>query len=164
MALAVKKAEYPTERHVEADAMLQAISTESAQLATLMKGYQEESDRLIADYKVAIDRKKADIEALEKKLKKFMKKHRAAFFEEADRVDLKFGALILSLQKRVKRAKDVLKRLEEIGANEAIIVTKSVDWDVLEKWTDERLIEVGTERKKEEKYAYELYGEKSAKG
>jgi len=88
-----------------------------------------------------------------------MKANRDGFFKgESERVDLRFGALLYAIEKRVKRAKDVLQRLEEIGAEEAIIVTKSVDWDVLEGWTDERLIEVGTERKRTEKYSYEVFG------
>jgi len=55
------------------------------------------------------------------------------------------------------RVRGMLARLEEIGAVEAIKIVKSVDWDVLDKWTDERLIEVGTERGKKERFAYEIF-------
>jgi phage host-nuclease inhibitor protein Gam len=157
MALAAKKIEYPTNEHAAADAYLESLTDEAQKLAGLMRDYQARSDEVVAAYKDAIRKKKADIEAIEKKLKKFLKAHREIFFENTDRVDLKFGAVILFVQSRVKRAKEVLARLEEIEANEAIIVTKAVDWDVLETWTDERLIEVGTERRKDEKFEYELY-------
>ena len=61
----------------------------------------------------------------------------------------------------MKRAKDVLKHLEESGAEDAaFIVTKAVNWEHLEKWSDERLIEVGTERKRTENFTWEIFGGK----
>jgi len=52
--------------------------------------------------------------------------------------------------------RNVLERLEEMGFSEAVRVAKSVDWDVLERWPDEKLNLVGTERVPKETIEYEL--------
>jgi hypothetical protein len=160
MGQPAKKIGYPTEAHAKADELLCSIREEQGKIAELNGQYAEQVNEVAARYKVAIKQKLADLGQLEKRLKKLMKANREGFFADADRIDLGNGALLLALEKRVKRAKETLKRLEEIGAVEAIIVTKSVDWDVLETWTDERLIEVGTERKRTDKYSYEIFGVK----
>ena len=160
MAQAAKKIEYATEAHATADELLKAIKEEQEELAALNNKYFEQANALASIYKVAIQQKKVGLEAIEKRLKKLCKANRDDFFSESDRVDLRYGALLFAVEESIKRAREVLARLEEIGAAEAIIVTKSVNWDVLEDWTDERLIEAGTERKRTERYSYEIFGGK----
>jgi len=77
--------------------------------------------------------------------------------------DLTNGALLHKIERRVKRTRKMLERLEAIEAEDAIKIVKSVDWDVIEKWTYERLIEVGTERVKKETFAYKLAGVKETR-
>jgi phage host-nuclease inhibitor protein Gam len=160
MALPAKKIEHRTEAHAKADELLRSIKEEQEKLAALNGKYSEQAQLLVQIYKVAIKQKKAYLELLEKRLKKLCKANRDDFFSKTDRVDLNYGALLFAVEKSVKRAREVLARLEEIGAAEAVIITKSVNWDVLEDWTDERLIEVGTERKRTERYSYEIFGGK----
>jgi len=100
---------------------------------------------------------KAVIAGLEKRPEKLMKVNRADLFDSADRIDLAHGALLFSIRERVRRAKGVLARLEEIGAKDGLITRTSVNWDALEKWTDERLIETGTERVREDCFSYEVF-------
>jgi phage host-nuclease inhibitor protein Gam len=157
MAVTAKKIEYRTEAHAKADELLSLLKDEQGKIDKLNAEYSEKVSALGAPYKVAIRQKSEDLGIIEKRLKKLMKANRDEFFAESDRVDLKCGALLFAILERVKRTKDVLRRLEETGADEAIIVTRSVNWDLLEDWTDERLIEIGTERKRKEEYSYEIF-------
>ena len=57
------------------------------------------------------------------------------------------------------RGIDMLARLKELGAADGIKISELVNWDKIEEWPDERLIEIGTERVKDDKFAYELYAQ-----
>jgi len=165
MAEAARKLE-PEEEFVraKADSLLEAIGTVTESIAKMSSQYCLEAAALGRKFKPAHEKAKADLKKLETRLEKLCKTNHRALFTDGDRADLVHGALLFAVLKRVKRAKKVLEELERIGATEAIITVKSVDWDVLEGWTDERLIEVGTERKKEDKYSYELTGRPKAEG
>jgi hypothetical protein len=118
---------------------------------------QTELEILVRNHAQATGPLRARLEALDKKIKAHAKKHQVDLFVGRDRIDLVNGALLRKEEEYVRRVRGMLARLEEIGAVEAIKIVKSVDWDVLDKWTDERLIEVGTERGKKERFAYEIF-------
>ena len=62
----------------------------------------------------------------------------------------------------VKRAKAVTPEvLEAHGYLDGVRVEKKVNWDVLEKWPEEKLVAVGTERKTKEDVEYELYAKEA---
>lgn len=48
--------------------------------------------------------------------------------------------------------------LEELGYVDGIKIEKSVNWDEIEKWSDERLTAIGTERVTKEEFGYDLRG------
>jgi hypothetical protein len=157
MAQAARKIEYSTEAHAKADELLAGIVAATEQLEGAREECTAEVDLVTGRFVSRIVEAKQEAEKLAKALEKLMKVNRYKLFDGTDRVDLENGALLFAIEERVKRAKDVLKRLEETGAEEkAFIVTKAVNWDELEKWTDERLIEIGTERKREEKFSFEV--------
>lgn len=112
-------------------------------------------------YKVHVDQIKNDINNYEKQLYRLSKKNKKALFPEAEpestRIDFKHGALIYSVIKRAKRIKGMLKKLKKskIGKS-AIKIAESVNWDEIDKWSDEKLEEFGTERIKKENIEYEL--------
>lgn len=118
--------------------------------------YGEAIEAVKEQHEAGMSELRAQIEALEKKLKAYMEKHSAEIFEGEDRVELENGSLLFNVEYRVKQARGVLKKLEELGIDEAIEVSKKVKWDELEKWPVERLVMVGTEKKRKEIFDYEL--------
>lgn len=148
---------HPTTAHAEADEMLREIGKTTDALSKLEAEAKAALDSVTAAYQSRVDALKGKIADLDKGIKTLAKKHQADLFDGSDRVDLRFGALLHSIEMRVKKARGLLERLEELGAVEAVKIVKSVDWDVLEKWSDERLIEVGTERVRKEVFAYEVF-------
>lgn len=155
MGLAARKI-YATPAHAAADEILVEIATEKADLARVQKEYEEKLEELKKQYYPLLEAKKTRLRELEKELTKLAKRERLALFAEGDRCELPHGALLLTWTRRVKRARGVLKRLEELGWEEAIVVTKKVNWDVLESWPDEKLVACGTERVVKETVEYEL--------
>jgi hypothetical protein len=100
---------------------------------------------------------------MEKQIKSLMKKNSGTLFEGEDRVDLKHGSLLFSIEERVKKAQGVLEKLKMNGFKDGIKVVESVDWDELEKWPDDKLALVGTKKKKTENYTWETKAPSSAK-
>src|SRR4030042_5661406 len=88
--------------------------------------YGEDIEAVKGLHEAAMSELRAQIEALEKKLKAYMKKNSAGIFEGEDRVDLKNGSLLFKVEFRVKQARGVLEKLEELGIDEAIEVSKKV--------------------------------------
>lgn len=158
MAEAAKKMDYPTMAHLTADVYLEDIRATTLALRAMKGEWKTEFDELALRWKAKLAPLKTKLDELSNSLEKLMKANRDVLFDGTDRVDLCYGALLFAVQKRVKRARNLLAGLERLGAEEAIIITKSVDWDALEKWTDERLIEAGTERLQEDKFSWEVFG------
>ncbi|MDY0187815.1 MAG: host-nuclease inhibitor Gam family protein [Syntrophus sp. (in: bacteria)] len=149
--------------HQRSDAMLAEI----AQVTRDLEGMKAEAEARLEKLRNECQERMAPIAArldeLDKNLKKFAKKRSKAIFGEREagyigslRVDLPHGALIFSAEMRVKKARKVLDAMKELGIKDGIKVVETVDWDALEKWSDERLITVGTERKRKEEYVYEV--------
>lgn len=118
----------------------------------------EEEIRLIKDrHAASLQSIKNSIVEKEKALKDMLRKNRSVFFDSSDRVDLKNGSIFYQVSKRVKRARNVtVDVLESLGYSEAVKVAKSVDWDKIEKFTDEKLAAIGTERVEKEDFGYEI--------
>jgi len=124
---------------------LAAIEAELAgQIKALQNSYGDKLDELVVR-----------IKACEKILKSHAKKERAAIFGQKDRADLDHGALIFTLEKRVKRVKKMVERLKAAGFADAIKIAESANWDEIEKWDDEKLAMVGTKRVVKDVFAYE---------
>jgi len=140
----------------EIDRRLYELGDSTRSLELLQAEAEKEIEAVRARYAEFIGPLKERIAALDKEIKTLTKKHKKMLFDGRDRVDLEHGALLYRVERKVKRARGVLENLEQCGFLEAIKVVKSVDWDVLEKWPDERLVMVGTERKRQEKFEYEL--------
>jgi phage host-nuclease inhibitor protein Gam len=149
---------YPTPYHIQADGILAEIAQAEAALLLLDANFGREMETLKKKYEEAVQTQELKISVLDKALNVLAKRHRAAIFDGADRVNLSHGALLWSIEERVRRARGVLERLEALGMTGAVKVAKSVDWDQLEKWPDARLIEVGTERIRKEVFSYDVTG------
>jgi len=131
-------------------ALLAELEGANGQMAAEMEALQRRWQERLAP----LERQK---EELEGELFRWAKAHREEVFTgESCRVELRHGALLYEVQRRVVRARGVLARLQEMGLAEAIRVTEAVDWDRLESWPDERLEQVGTRRQRKENYSYEV--------
>jgi len=155
MGEAAKKL-YPTPAHEVADGFLEEIARLERRLRLTQEAFERELEKIKQAYYPLIEETKALLREREKQLKKLALKERLLLFAEGERCDLPHGALLLTWSRRVKRARGVLKKLEELGWEEAIVVTKKVNWDVIEGWPDEKLVAVGTERVVKEEVEYEL--------
>lgn len=141
----------------EADDLMVEIGSLGTMLDNL-EGMAEANMKKIRDeFSPQLEDLKKKISSREKALMSLAKRHKQKLFEDRDRIDLEHGALLFSEEKKVKRIKGFLARLEVWGqGQEAIKTIKSVDWDVVEKWAESDLAELGTARVKKEVYAYEL--------
>jgi len=141
----------------QADELLEEIGEWEGRLAVVETEIAIEIKEITTSYQDDLDRLKAFIKARDRQLRRLIKKHKAELFAGKDeRLDLEHGALLYSVEKRVKRVKGMLARLKNHRATEAIKIAESVNWDELEKWPDEKLIKVGTERIEKERFAYEV--------
>lgn len=100
----------------------------------------------------------------ENELIDLMKSNKAAWFGTTDQVNLEHGILLHGSQKKVKIPRDALERLEELGWFEAVKTVKSVDREVVEGMPDEKLVQIGAERKIRETFTYEIKGSKGKEG
>lgn len=139
-----------------ADALLAEITEVTDMLAGEEELFNEELNELKGKYEAITHGLKGWISGCSGELIALMKKNAGEIFDGEDRVELKHGSLLFQIEERVKKARGVLERLEELGIEEAIERSAKVKWDELEKWPVEKLVLVGTERKRKEVFSYEL--------
>jgi phage host-nuclease inhibitor protein Gam len=145
--------------HSQADNILLRLREAAASAKTIEDAYAWELETIKEFYAVKIDPLKQTIAVLESDLEAFAKANKGALFATEDsRIDLQNGALTYTVEKRVKRIRDMLDRLENARRIELIKIAKSVDWDQVEKLDDADLAALGTKRQKKERFAYELKG------
>jgi len=99
---------------------------------------------------------------LEKQLVSLMKTNSAVVFDGDERVDLKHGSLLFTIEERVKKLKDtqtMLENLKRCGFRDVIKVVENIDWDKMESWPVEKLALVGTKRTRKEIYSWETKNE-----
>lgn len=142
--------------HARADRLLGQIAQAKEAADAIDARYEGLMARLKARYEREMAPYKDAVKGMEKELVRHMKRRSDVLFDGQDRVDLASGALLHRVEDRVKRARGVLDQLEKHGFTDAIKVAKSVDWDALEKWPAEKLVMVGTERVRKERFEYEL--------
>jgi phage host-nuclease inhibitor protein Gam len=141
------------------ESLLYAIKEERDFLNKVEAEYERELEALKAKYYPEIEKRKNTLKNLEQELEKFAKANAGKLFQDGDIVETSIGRIIREIKVAVKRARGVLMKLEQLGWDEAIIIQKKVNWDVLETWPEEKLIACGTERVTKVKITYELYGE-----
>ena len=142
----------------EANGLLVSLARISGLLETVESELAREMEVIEAQYAGRIDAFRAEIESIEKALKKHVSKHRADIMGGRDRIDLPNGSILVADLERVKRIKKMLAKLEAIGATGAIKTEKSVNWDEIEKWPDNALKLVGTCRVPVEQISWEIPG------
>lgn len=145
----------------EIDAKLELIAIYRYQLAELEAAYEAELERVRQRHEPRIKNQRSLIQTVEKELLKAARKHKAELFgEDGDLVELPHGRILRHLKRVVHRARGVLEALKKLGRKDAIKVAESVNWDLLSKWSDDELREIGTYRKEKEEFSYEISGGK----
>lgn len=143
----------------EVEAYLYDIDSLNDSLAVKKSEYDEELKRLKERYQKDFDAIRVKIDEREKALKKLLSSKRSLIFDKGDFVHLKNGSVWYRIRSLVKRARGVtVLLLEELGYVDGIKIEKSVNWDEIEKWSDERLTAIGTERVTKEEFGYDLRG------
>lgn len=138
------------------DGLLAEIGEKTAAVGRLKAAMEAAIARAAAEFEPTIKHTEEDLKAIEAELIGMAKFNKAALFTSTDRVDLKHGALIRQVQRKVKRIKGMLERLKAEGMTDAVKVAESVDWDRVEQWDDEILKQLGTKRTAKEIFAFEM--------
>lgn len=149
----------PSELCRQTDNMLRRIGELMGSLDSVRLEAQAHLDLVVANYRGRIAEIEQQLDVLDKSVKDHAKKHRVELFGTGagGRIEHPHGALICAVDRRVKKIRNMLQRLENLGAVEAIKIAKSVDWNVIEKMSDERLVELGTKRKIRDVFSYVIY-------
>lgn len=139
-----------------ADELLIQIAGRTERLEAACAKYQDELQVVKDRHQDAIVGLEDLIASASGELLTLMKKNTTEIFEGESRVELENGSLLFTIEERVKKARGVLEKLEELGFEEGIERSAKVNWDELEKWPVERLVLVGTERKRKEVFSWEI--------
>jgi len=120
-----------------------------------------ESDKEIKSIKTKYSKKlqaiKSEIDELDKEIKSLMKRKRAEIFAGGDSAEVQNGKLYYMVRQVVRKARNVtVSLLKNLGYADGIRIEEYVDWEKIEKWPDERLAAIGTERVVKEEYKYEI--------
>jgi hypothetical protein len=137
--------------------------------AAAARAYEREIEEVRKRYEAELTGRAATVSELEENIRAELKKHHAEIFEcgganpEDVRADLAAGSVFYRVSWPVRRARDLLERIDILGRGDLVKIARSVDWDRVEKLSDVELIELGTERKRRESYEWELVESKKEK-
>lgn len=146
----------------------QLIDYRMGRLINLGYALAEAEEALAAEIKAvaakhahAIAALKARQKEIDKEITVLAKAHHKDVFGDGDVCHLANGSILYRSGDRVVKARAVtveaLKKLPDGRGKAAVKIEKeSIDWDVIGKWTDDQLKEIGTRRVPEVKYPYEL--------
>ena len=147
------------EARAQAEALLEQIRLASHLLFSVQADCTLELDRVNQKYAGLAREYQKAVSAHEKSLEKLVRKHKAAILAGRDRAQLTNGSVMLKLEKRVKRVKGMLARIQAAGLKALIKYARpSVDWDQVDKLPDADLAGLGTERVEKEWFSYEVKG------
>jgi hypothetical protein len=139
-----------------ASGLLLDIATGEAAERRITEEYRAAAERMEQDYRQRLAPVRKTLDESRKDIVSLMRAEKQQIFGDGDIRRLPNGALIRQVLERVTIPRDALAQCEELGFNEVIRISKSLNRDEIEKWSDERLFLIGAMRKKEEKYGYDL--------
>ncbi len=143
---------------------LQQIDNILLDISSLKRKIEEvrtQWDRAISElekqYGAQLNGYKEQLRQKEKELIRISKQNISKIFDGSDRREFKNGVLYLQTTERVRRVRSVTTELlKQLGYNDGIKVIEKVDWEKIERWPDEKLVAIGTERVRNEEIKYEL--------
>lgn len=141
----------------EVESILFDLDNLQDELALQRKLYEEDVKIVKDRYQKSIEDIRQRIEEKEKTLKNILKSKQSIIFVEGDVVHLRNGSVWHRVVEVVKKARNVtVDLLERLGYIDGIRIEKSVNWDEISKWTDEKLAAIGTERVIKEEFGYDV--------
>jgi hypothetical protein len=142
-----------------ADQYLAAIARVQRDLASLHAEASQALEVVKSKYRPGIQVLEERPVDLEQDLQAHLRQSRAIIlFDAQDRVPMPHSLLIHTIVTVVHKARGVLAKLKDLGRLDASQVVEIVDWDTLEKSSDETLAAAGTKRKPVETFGYEWKG------
>ena len=103
--------------------------------------------------------------ANEQELKGLMKKNKGTLFDDSTMLDagdscqvnLAAGILLYGKEWKISLHRNALAKVEELGYNDAIKISKSLDRSVIETWPIEKLFMIGGKKRLVEKFDWEVF-------
>lgn len=145
----------------QADGYLEEIRLLSAEIKKAGDDAEAQIEEIRTAYRVRVQVQEIRLKSCEIAIQQVMKFNKRILFDGTDVVKLANGSLIRSVADKVSIPRDALSKCEEQGFAEVVKIAKSLDREAVEKWTDEKLILIGAERKRKEEYSYDLKAVKS---
>jgi hypothetical protein len=139
-----------------ADGLLLGIREQVGMIEELTAEYNADVERIKAEYDETLKIVQKNLKADEKMLVALMKKERGTFFDGTDVLQLTNGALIHEVGDHVKIPKGALEKCKELKFLNVIKTVESLNREAIEKWTTEKLLLIGAERKPVESFSYDL--------
>lgn len=140
----------------EADYLLAGIGAAQRDLARINANYEREIAEIREYYGSFVKDATQRLAKREKALNALVRKEKAALLGDNDRADLPHGALLLTVERRVKRIKGMLERLKQRGFGFCIRIAESVNWAAVEELPNDALEGLGTEWVEKERFSYEV--------
>ncbi len=151
-----KKQEIP-QSIKKAEDLLAEIKKLKSDYEKLKDECNDEIQKIKEKYSEKLAELKSNLMEHDKEIKKLLKKYRRDFFADTDRKQLKNGLVWWRIKQAVKKARNVtVQLLEQLGYTDGIKIEKRVNWAEIEKWSDEKLAAIGTERTEKEEFGYEI--------
>ena len=144
----------------EADGILGDILQTTQEIARLQAAYDDAVNALTESFDGKAIFLRESLKDDDARLKVLMKHSKVELFTDTDVVNLAHGSLIRALVDKVKIPKTALATCEALGFADVVKIAKSLDREAVEKWSDEKLILIGAERKPKEEFSYDLKKEK----
>jgi phage host-nuclease inhibitor protein Gam len=139
-----------------AETLLEKIRKVSGELERVRASAQEEMDAVAARHAPVINRCTELLARYDKELRELMKRERDAIFSGRDKISLPSGVLLHRVEQKITLPRDIVDRLEQAGLAEAIRIRKSVDRNMIKKWGDQKIIELGGTVRPVETFEYEV--------
>lgn len=141
-----------------ADGLLLEIDQKLACLSVVHEEAEADLEVVLRRYADRIGRLQAELEVAEVELERLVKSARKEILGDGDRADLAHGAVLLKVERRVKRVRKMLATLKAQGESALIKVEEAPDWDKIEKLDDGDLAKIGTKRVPKTVFSYEIKG------
>jgi phage host-nuclease inhibitor protein Gam len=139
-----------------ADVLLSNIRDMQEEIDKIKREANDAIEAAIAQYSEQQAAFAANLKGLEKMLIALMKKECKTFFDGTDVLQLENGALIHETSDHVTIPRDALGKCKKLGFSDVIKIAESLDREAVEKWTTEKLLLIGAERKPVETFSYDL--------
>jgi len=140
----------------QADLLLADIIYHQTEIDRITAAFNEAVADLQTKYEAKVEISKISLEGAQIGLMQVMKFEKKILFDGTDIVNLPHGSLIHAIVDKVKIPKTALATCEKLGFSEVVKIAKSLDRDAIEKWSDEKLVLIGAERRPKEEFSYDL--------